>query len=383
MKRVGLMNKIGCMFIILALLLITFASIRFYKITSKTLFYHRLENRINESAKEFYSKNENEFKDKLYSSVSVNRLVIDNYIKEPIDKQGNHSCTGRTYIYSENNETKYQTCITCGDFKNRYVSDSKYCTGKVDDIIFIEATSSNGKEYNSLLSYDNGEYINGEYVNFNFYYANKPINKFIVKDNNGKEIECTNVYNNSCSINLMQSGSYIVNVFDKENYIIGEQAFSLKMDNTSPYFEFDNNDNNYTYSYIEDNYEYVNKIINLKDNVGIKSVSYTLNGVTKDITNNLTIKENLYSGRYIISVKAVDYANNEFVLDTNEIEIYKSIKMVYPDGKEEYFSVLDGDSYNNLPSEYDWYLDSNRVALISNNTKVKEGKVYSIYGFSK
>lgn len=375
-------NKTGCVFIIIALLLITFASYRFYMSTNRLLFYHRLEDRLNDSAEKFFEKNKNEIPKDGYSSVSINRLVIDKYIKEPIDKEGNKTCTGRSYIYKEDGEYKYQSCITCGDFRNRYVSDSKYCVGTVDDNIFIEATSSNGKEYNSLLSFDNGEYINGEYVAFNFYLNNDDLDKYVIRSENN-EMECSNVFSNSCSINLTMSGKYTVYAYSKDNVVIGEKEFSLKFDNSKPNFEISNNDASFSYSYNEDYYEYENNIINLKDNIGIKKVYYTLNDEIKDITDTLSIKENLKSGRYNLFVTAIDYSNNEYSVEIKDLKIYKSIKLIYPDGKEEYFSVITGDKYNNLPGDYDWYLDSKGVALITNNTKVKEGNSYSIYGFSK
>lgn len=364
-------------------------------------YYSNIEEELLLAGSEYFSDHSIDRPIDSYNKVDLNTLINNKYIEKVLDRNGKDTCSGNVYIYKKSKNYGYQSCLVC----DGYSSSGDYCNNLVKGIIFISGITSNMKSYNGNLSYENTPWINVNYVDFSFSTANNDVYRYVVNNINSGEKFDIIATNGIGKIRINKTGAYNVIGYNNKDIVVGEtKNFNVKFDKSGPIFDLSNNDTEFIFEYNNDHYNYSNKIINLKDDNGIKSVKVTLNGTREyannsDITGNLNFNYNLVSGKYKLTVKVTDVAGNTTTKTIKEILVLMPVKLIYVDldGKQNnkgYKYVVNGEKYGYYKSlaekyntkydvEVDWYLDSAKKKKINDNTIVNNDKPHTLYAYDR
>ena len=375
-----LIELISC-FVVLALLgtigLISYKSVME---KSEETYYKTMEQNLLLSGNEYYNDHRGEKPINSYSKVSVSNLISNNYIEQLKDKSGNNCSRGDVFIYQqENGNYEYEVCLECGD----YISEGTYCSGNIPgEISILSKLKSNNNDYNSLLGYSNVEWINSDSVMMTFTNTDNVDKYVIVNIDNNETLECNilNHENNSCSIEIDETGSYKVIAYSDDEIIGHEKTFNVKIDNNNPSFDIDMSNKNV----IKDGTNKMDVPIvikNIKDDSGIQSVEYRI-GNTGDYTvlgneKEYSFNENLESGVYQLEVVVTDLSGKK-TRKTVDFVVSYLIDLQYSVTKIEQFEVVKGQKYSyldTLPTDYEgkdatWYRQDDVSIEVDNNSIV-------------
>jgi len=385
---------------------------------AKEKYYESMESTLLIAGNDYFNDNREDRPIDDYNFVSLDTLVNHEYLEPLKLYNSNTQCDPKSgvYIYNTDNGNEYESCLICGDYKT---SDG-YCEGIKEGQISIKGETASGKYYNPVLSYSGTSWVNEPSVKITYTLMGQDVhaNKFIIYDTttNKEYLKCENVTNNSCSNIYDKSGSYYVIAYNNDNKVGNRKYFNVKIDHVAPTFELKDSTTDF---YLDNNdslYEYHNEVINIHDDNGYSSVTYSLieietdnprvNIVDKDlIDKDLKIIETLPSGKYQLTVKVRDYAGNQteksiiFTVwynvdlvfydnnnkkhDIGTIHVYKNGKYGFPnpgpDGKE-----------NGIPSTVDisgtlkgvyWYDNTNYDGnKYSNGVLVTKDGYHILYG---
>lgn len=371
-------------------------------------YYADIEQELLLAGSEYYSDNQRDRPVDSYNKVELGTLINNKYIEKVLDKNGNDTCEGNVYIYKNAAKYDYQACISCGkksDGTFAYTSEGAYCQNTVKDVIFIDARGDKNEGYSSTLSYENTDWTSANYLNFTFNMNSGVVSKYVITNLSTLETSDCIPTNNVCTKKINTTGSYSVMAYGSEGNVIGSSKyFNAKFDRTAPTFDVTLSSGKFRYGFDEKSYHFSSKIINLKDDNGIKSVKYTLTGTkviaqNEDITNTLSIDKDLPSGRYTLTVTVTDVAGNvKRFTGSDYIEVIMPIKITYTDIEGNVFDkgykeVVNGLAYNysgdftfgyntKFPQvEAYFYLDSAKKNRIYNTTLVNTPEPYTIYAF--
>ena len=308
-------------------------------------YYETMENELLLAGNEYFSNYRGNKPLTGYNKVDISKLIDNKYIEKLKDTDGKeckvpNNEESSVYIYKNENDYLYEVCLICNDYKSK----GNYCGGNVDGVISIKATSNN-KEYNPLLSYSNVSWTNND-VTVEFSMPNTVSKYVVINTANNQKRECT-ASNNTCTMTFSDTSSYMVEAYNDGVKVGTEKDFNIKVDKVAPTFDIDET----TELIIEAlplTYSYVNEVKNLKDNLGIKNVIYTLtgNGIneTIDITDTTKVNKTLGEGNYKLTVTASDFAGNTTTKTVDFIVKYKYILISKPDTSYCSSPVYDGSS---------------------------------------
>lgn len=77
-------------------------------------YYDVLEKNITLAGSEFFREHKDLLKDN--ASVSINRLIEEDYLNTIYDKDGN-TCNGEVFIKKENGNYQYLVCLRCNNYQ--------------------------------------------------------------------------------------------------------------------------------------------------------------------------------------------------------------------------------------------------------------------------
>lgn len=384
MKKGFTLIEILASIVILSILMaIGIISYRYIINDAEKRYYETLEQELLMVGNDYYNDNLIDRPLTGYNSVDIDKLIENNYIEKLKDHSGKDTCTGQVFIYKEDDKYEYEACLIC----ENYQSSGNYCQGKIPGVIFISAKDKENNNYNPLLSYENVEYSASEQIDVTFNITEN-ITKYIVTDiESGQKKDCL-ATNNSCtmSFNNNEGGRYQVEGYDNETKVGVETLFNIKFDKENPRFDLENTNKEFI---IEEGtvYNYPNRVINLYDDTGIKSVKYTISNQNNiDITNNLIINEQLIPGVYKLSVTVVDNANRSVTKEIPNIKIGYKVQLKY-DNREDEITVFLEEKYGDngyLPDsdsaknkEIGWRDSEGNV--ITNDTIVEKTTPHTLY----
>ncbi len=300
-------------------------------------------------------------------------------------------CNG--YVLEENG--KRHAYISCGDnyqtdgYNNAYACtscdscQSRESLGKID----VTATAG-GEVYQVNRPYGEIKYVNTEDIQLTFRVSEK-IDRFAYYNaaNNTQlglcdEIQKTgDIY--TCNISINKTGMYFVKAYVNGKLSNYKAYFNIKIDKEPPTFSFANNTTTFDMNTDEwDNYElypYTNQIIDLNDNIGVKSLTYKIDtGIEKSIlVDNHNISENLF-GTHSLTVVATDDAGNNttkslnlnFIRNKkNDVITITKFNITY-DGNNHSAS---GSAKSGLSLSFVYYSDSSCNNIVSS---IKDAKTY-------
>lgn len=334
-----LVELITCILIIALLGIVGMVSYNSVMNKSYETYYQTLEQNILLSGNEYFNDHRSEKPINTYSMVSIENLISKNYIEQVKDKNGNNCSSGNVYIYpNDNGSYEYEVCLECGEYK----SNGKYCTGNIPgEINILSKLKSTNKDYNSLLSYNNVEWVNNDDVKLTLMHT-EDVYKYIIIDNSeNSQSECL-TKNNQCEKDITKSGSYTIIAMNSDGEKVSQdKTVNIKIDRDYPTFDVD-------YSYLniikgEDSSKNIPIVIkNIKDDSGIKSIEYQFEdkkeilGNDKDYTFSFDLKEGTYNLKVIVtdlSDKQVT-KNVEFMVIREDAPLICYISVDKPDTYE-------------------------------------------------
>ena len=370
-------------------------------------YYHSMEDTLKIAGNDYFADNRGDRPIDDYNYVTLETLQDHEYLEKlrTYDKKSDCDSSSGVFIYNTDDGTDYEVCLKCGDFH----SNGPYCTGNVPGQIMITGRTDMGRNYNPLLSYIGAPWAKASSVDITFRINDASINvtKYEIYNSNNNSLfdTCNVTSGKSCTEKISASGSFYVMAYDDTTKVANRKYFNVKLDNANPTFDFKDRE---TIKELGEGFEfkYMNEIINIHDDNGYKSVTYTLenldNGTkyasNEDITeNNLEILHSLPSGRYKLSARVTDYAGN-YLDDSIEFHIQYIVNLVFFDNNEkkhelDAIKVYHGGLYSDLPmkktissKEYDidWYDNSSFIGdVYTSETTVEKSSTHILYGKEK
>ena len=197
---VELLSTIAILAIVLGIVSASFIGINRY---IKKSFYKTLEESILVSGGEYYAyTNERPEMFGEEKRVSLQTLVNNKYISEVVDRKGNTCNLATSYVgaYKDSyDKTNYYVCLTCN--LDDYQSNREECSGNIDYSLQMIATVNNTNKI-----YQSNNWVD-EYVKLTFKTLND-VSKVMVKDSHtGVNYSC-DINNNTCSVNVLETGTY-------------------------------------------------------------------------------------------------------------------------------------------------------------------------------
>ena len=188
-------------------------------------YYKNLENSLMLAGNDYFIDHRLELPVGNYTSpVDINTLVNNKYIEPVKDSNGNICTNGKVIAYNENNQFNYVACIKCGD----YETDNDYCKGKISKVITISAKTKNDSgqiiSYNAENSYINAP-VTKHNVSVTFSMEKAQVAKFEILNETTKNTSSCDAINNSCFIEVKESGTYKVTAYDFNNKVVSTNQY--------------------------------------------------------------------------------------------------------------------------------------------------------------
>ena len=349
-------------------------------------YYQTVEQSLLLSGSEYFEKNRDELPIKGYNVVTLDNLEDDNYISPVKDKKGGTCESGEVYVTRNPNtrQYEYEVCLKCLD----YESEGAFCKGYVPGSINVNAylEKDNNHKYNPLLSYKNVE-VTKDNVILELYLDDSNLSYYSIDKVNNHCIAT----NQKCNVKIENSGSYLVSAYSADGVkIADDRIINVKIDKEAPTFDIIN-DKRYVITDGTNKKDITIKLDNVKDDMGIKKVSYCIKlenetceeNDFKNLTDNTyLISENLVSGSYHIEVKVEDVAGN-VTTKSSSFDVSYYVTLEYEDGKTSNFEVIKGKKYGyleNLPNNYNniiiAWVYKGTMNEIYDDTTVTEGQTH-------
>ena len=327
---IELLSIIAILTIVLGIVSTAFISINKH---IKTSFYKALEESILVSGGEYYAYTKE--RPEMFGEekrVSLQDLVNNKYTSEIVDRKGNACNLATSYVgaYKDSyDKTNYYVCLTCD--LDDYQSAREECSGNIGYSLQMIATVNNTNKI-----YQSNNWVN-QYVKLTFKTLND-VAKVIVKDSNtGVNYSC-DITNNTCSVNVLESGTYEYYGVSSNNQETKRGYINILVDKNKPSFAVyedtteiisDNVFKSITTNTINLNIE-VKDIIDLESKVQSIKYSFEKQGSAKNyiaVDNNLeefVINKTLGLNKYDLIIEVKDYAGN---INTRTIT-YEVLKLV-------------------------------------------------------
>ncbi len=373
-------------FAIIALILgIGVVSYVFIQKKIEETYYHGLEEGLLLSGSDYFNTNRQERPINSYNEVSLNTLVDSGYSEELVDTKGKRcSSDSKVYIYQENKEYQYETCLVCGN----YESSGKYCQNLFPDVINVSAkVILTNESYNPLLSYANVMIAKGSVLTT--FKMNNEVSYYTITNISNNEIVRCNASNNQCEQTINDSGSYKVSAYDSNNQrIANERLLSFKIDKEAPNFTI-NYDKRYVINDGTDKKLVKMSLSDIYDDFQVTSLKYRVLKDEKvivnyqELGNSPNINNNLASGSYQMEVVAKDKVERETTKKIS-FDVSYLVKLQFKDDDIEDFEVIKGKNYgylNNLPTSYKNKLDIEWLYnddIYNDNTEVSLGSEHTL-----
>ena len=312
---------------------------------TKINYYKSEENTLAIAGNEYFNDNRDDKPIDDYNFVDLKTLQEHEYLEELKTHDGKELCSEESgvYIYNDNG-TSYETCLICGDYR----SPGPFCNGKRMGTIRISGNinTPDGPAYNPLLSYSGSSWVNASTVYIHFGYEDeegKTVTSYKIYNGSSSTLysECTNISNNRCTKEIPTTGSYYVEAYGVEGKIGSRKYFNVKIDNVKPKYDVAKGDEDILLKDDEIYYDYENEILNINDDNGYKSVTYTLTRynptypantqiISQDVDikdKDLKISHKLASGRYDLYITVKDFAGNIGESTRSHIRFYIKYKV--------------------------------------------------------
>ena len=313
---VELLSTITILAIVLGIVSASFIGINRY---IKKSFYKTLEESILVSGGEYYAYTKE--RPEMFGEekrVSLQTLVNNKYISEVVDRKGNQCNLATSYVgaYKDSyDKTNYYVCLTCN--LDDYQSNREECSGNIDYSLQMIATVNNTNKI-----YQSNNWVD-EYVKLTFKTLND-VSKVMVKDSHtGVNYSC-DINNNTCSVNVLETGTYeyygvsSTNQETRHGYIkilVYKTKTSFTVYEDTNQITSDNVLKSITENTINLNIE-VKDIIDLESKVQSIKYSFEKQGNAKKyilVDNNLeefVINKTLDLNKYDLVIEVKDYAGN-------------------------------------------------------------------------
>jgi uncharacterized repeat protein (TIGR02543 family)/prepilin-type N-terminal cleavage/methylation domain-containing protein len=322
--------------------------------TSEERYYNAIESNMMLAGNDYFEDHRNELPiGSEFKEVTLTTLVNSKYMEEVKDTEGNTCTTGSVFAYRENNKYKYEACLTCGG----YESSGRFCNTVAARVIEVHARreSSESYDYDVLRSYNSQVYTNDENVIVSLSMASEyDIERYVainVSDNSIQQ-SCMVSSENTCEIELDETGSYRVVAYDDEDNEISSRYVNVKIARGGSDFSLKAES-----SYL------INKTACSSGNItrdvtieivptvleDFKSIEYQLNEGEPISNSGLKINLNLGSGHYMLNVTLTNYAG-EVSARTIEFDVTYMVTIVWGDGETDNHPVVKGHNYNFVES---------------------------------
>ena len=278
-------------------------------------YYSSLENGLLLSGNDYFQDHRKELPISGYSVVSVSDLISSNYTEQLKDRSGNNCNSGKVFVYKGNTGYEYEVCLECGNYK----SEGNYCKGNIPGIIVSGKRKSNNMEYNPLLSYSSVEVLDNDIavISLDMKYEEEStetlsISRYVVRNINTGEEKTCNATNNKCSLEIDNSGSFIVTAYNGATKVGEGKNINVRIDKESPTFSLEA-EKEYTIEDNSDKKEVVVYVRDVKDDYGIRSIKYRVDeGEEKNLIDSYEIREDITSGKnHIIEVTVEDLSGKK------------------------------------------------------------------------
>ena len=199
--------------------------------SSEERYYNAIESNMVLAGNDYFEDHRNELPvGSEYKEVTLTTLVNSKYMEEVKDTEGGVCTTGSVFAYRENNKYKYEACLSCGE----YESSGRFCNTVASRVIEVHARreSSENYDYDALRSYNSQVYTNNENVIVNLSMASEyDIERYVAINVSDSSIQqsCMVSENNTCEIELDETGSYRVVAYDDENNEISSRYVNVKI----------------------------------------------------------------------------------------------------------------------------------------------------------
>ncbi len=201
---------------------------RFFK-SAEDSYYEVIENNMKIAGNDYFTDHRDELPTGLdYKEVTLVDLVESKYIDPVHDANGKLCTSDGVYVYRENNSYRYEACLICGN----YVSDFCNQIDRASKEITITGRIVGGENYDVLKSYSSQVPTPGENVITTFSMDEQyNVSKYIVSHVAGEvsDIECTELNNNTCSVEIGTSGTYKVTAYDEDDKVISSRYMSVRI----------------------------------------------------------------------------------------------------------------------------------------------------------
>ena len=313
---VELLSTIAILAIVLGIVSASFIGINRH---IKKSFYKTLEESILVSGGEYYAYTKE--RPEMFGEekrVSLQTLVNNKYTSEVVDRKGNTCNLATSYVgaYKDSYEkTNYYVCLTCD--LDDYQSNKEECSGNIDYSLQMIATVNNTNKI-----YQSSNWVD-EYVKLTFKTLND-VSKVMVKDSHtGVNYSC-DINNNTCSVNVLETGTYEYYGVSSTNQETRHGYIKILVDKTKPSFTVYEDTNQITSDNVLKSIteNTINLNIKVKDIIDLESkvqsikYSFEKQGNAKKyilVDNNLeefVINKTLDLNKYDLVIEVKDYAGN-------------------------------------------------------------------------
>ena len=269
---VELLSTIAILAIVLGIVSASFIGINRY---IKKSFYKTLEESILVSGGEYYAYTKE--RPEMFGEekrVSLQTLVDNKYTSEVVDRKGNTCNLATSYVgaYKDSyDKTNYYVCLTCN--LDDYQSNREECSGNIDYSLQMIATVNNTNKI-----YQSNNWVD-EYVKLTFKTLND-VSKVMVKDSHtGVNYSC-DINNNTCSVNVLETGTYEYYGVSSTNQETRHGYIKILVDKIKPSFNV---------------YEDTNQIIS--DNV-LKSITENTINLNIEVKDIIDLESKVQSIKY-------------------------------------------------------------------------------------